>query len=404
MVGGLESFGQYIAVKRRDHVWGDDPEIQAMCELYGRPAEIWAYDPQVGAQKLRTFHENIGLSSSTSSSSSAVALIRISYYGGGHYDSIICRRDNVTYSNVLHSDPGVAERISLERNRHRVPPARIDSTIRIEESTPLPTDQEQVQQSLLNDVAVQASIHASDREQTEQITLDTAIEASRVHDLSMWEDDLDRCLRLSMGMLSANRPNTSTSSDYLCQDKGSVIGVGEDKKEEGILPVDAASTPLMKGPMATKRTLECDGADISVPSSAKSSCKYVDVYLSDGGCTDPMATPVEDTLLQSVSDQSEREYLEKALTESLASATNHHLDDTAATDVAMYEEALQLSLKEADAHSTFHSLEDSTTLPIEWQAFDASDSSIVNQQHAPLSGFVDDEDSELQRAIRMSLM
>ena len=38
----------YSAAKRQSGCWGDDPEIQAMCEMYGRPAYIWAYDSQRG--------------------------------------------------------------------------------------------------------------------------------------------------------------------------------------------------------------------------------------------------------------------------------------------------------------------------------------------------------------------
>lgn len=51
-------FPLYLAAKRKAGCWGDDPEIQAICELYNRPAEIWAFDPKSGARKLRTFHES----------------------------------------------------------------------------------------------------------------------------------------------------------------------------------------------------------------------------------------------------------------------------------------------------------------------------------------------------------
>lgn len=45
--GDMAAFLRYLDVKRRNAVWGDDPEVQALCEIYDRPAEIWAYDPQV---------------------------------------------------------------------------------------------------------------------------------------------------------------------------------------------------------------------------------------------------------------------------------------------------------------------------------------------------------------------
>jgi OTU domain-containing protein 5 len=62
VVGDMAAFLRYVEHKRRDGIWGDDPEIQAMCELYDRPAEVYAYDPTSGFRKLRTFHENRSLS------------------------------------------------------------------------------------------------------------------------------------------------------------------------------------------------------------------------------------------------------------------------------------------------------------------------------------------------------
>lgn len=45
--GDMAAFLIYLGIKRRNAVWGDDPEVQALSEIYDRPAEIWAYDPQV---------------------------------------------------------------------------------------------------------------------------------------------------------------------------------------------------------------------------------------------------------------------------------------------------------------------------------------------------------------------
>ena len=56
----MAAFPLYVQAKRLNACWGDDPEIQALCELYNRPAEIWAYDSTRGARKLRTFHEAAG--------------------------------------------------------------------------------------------------------------------------------------------------------------------------------------------------------------------------------------------------------------------------------------------------------------------------------------------------------
>ena len=46
-----EAFDRYISEKRRDGSWGDEPEIQALCELYDRPCEVWAYDAGMDPRK-----------------------------------------------------------------------------------------------------------------------------------------------------------------------------------------------------------------------------------------------------------------------------------------------------------------------------------------------------------------
>ncbi|CBN78161.1 conserved unknown protein [Ectocarpus siliculosus] len=84
--GDMAAFLRYLEVKRQNAVWGDDPEVQALCEIYDRPAEIWAYDPQLGAKTLRTFHEAAG--SAGGRHGSPRPPMRLSYYGGGHYDSV----------------------------------------------------------------------------------------------------------------------------------------------------------------------------------------------------------------------------------------------------------------------------------------------------------------------------
>jgi hypothetical protein len=106
--GGLENFHLYLAMKRELACWGDDPEIQALCEIYGRRAEIWAFDQHShGARRLRTYHElTTGSGSGSSSSGSIDSTISLSFYGGGHYDSIVGPRFRAC---LLGSPPGQAE-------------------------------------------------------------------------------------------------------------------------------------------------------------------------------------------------------------------------------------------------------------------------------------------------------
>lgn len=55
MEGDRADFMNYLRIKRHNAVWGDDLEVEALCEIYDRPAEIWAYDAQVKMVKTTTW-------------------------------------------------------------------------------------------------------------------------------------------------------------------------------------------------------------------------------------------------------------------------------------------------------------------------------------------------------------
>lgn len=76
-----------------------------MCELYDRPAEIYAFDPVEGVRTLRVFH---------SSRSDARPPMRLSYYGGGHYDSVV---GPGWEANLLREPPGTVEVRRIEVSR-----------------------------------------------------------------------------------------------------------------------------------------------------------------------------------------------------------------------------------------------------------------------------------------------
>mmetsp|Transcript_12198 Transcript_12198/g.23335 ORF Transcript_12198/g.23335 Transcript_12198/m.23335 type:complete len:564 (-) Transcript_12198:27-1718(-) len=73
-----EAYADYIARKRLDGVHGNNPEIQAISELYNRPVEV--YTPERGASPLNIFHEEYG---------TADIPIRLSYHDGNHYNAVI---------------------------------------------------------------------------------------------------------------------------------------------------------------------------------------------------------------------------------------------------------------------------------------------------------------------------
>eukprot|EP01039_Chlorochromonas_danica_P005045 gene5045-5539_t len=214
IVGGLEAFPQYIRAKRADGCWGDDPEIGAMCELYNRPAEIWAYDPTQGARKLRTFHERtpsiicgryqnnlsldreIQVQSSSTAAGLEVSPMRLSYYGGGHYDSIIDAQHSST--RLLRLKPGEIEdmRISSSRNRWAL------------------ANREHSEEQVL-----QAVHQLSDLEATEAMTIDAALQESRALYRDLEKVDLETCLLLSLDGMDGSTANSINTHGSSCDGK-----------------------------------------------------------------------------------------------------------------------------------------------------------------------------------------
>uniref|UniRef100_A0A7S2RLR0 ubiquitinyl hydrolase 1 n=1 Tax=Mucochytrium quahogii TaxID=96639 RepID=A0A7S2RLR0_9STRA len=152
-------FGDYISKKRQHGVWGDDIEIQAMCEIYDRAAEVWAFDSRDGAKQLRTFHEtDHGRSRSP---------MRLSFYGGGHYDSIV----GYNFSQTTRSEDSVG---ALENRRVALSRAR---------------------RSGITEEALNSRLSLA--EASEQDMLDNAIEASRQQYMQS-NNDLESVLEASL--------------------------------------------------------------------------------------------------------------------------------------------------------------------------------------------------------------
>ena len=76
---------------RQDGVYGGHPELCAASEMYRRPIEIWAFDPRVGARVLP-----YGIGQQFTG-----VPIRVSYFRGGHYDSIVGRDYNEGLTKTL---------------------------------------------------------------------------------------------------------------------------------------------------------------------------------------------------------------------------------------------------------------------------------------------------------------
>jgi hypothetical protein len=73
-----EPFSQYVHRKRQEGVHGNNPEIQAISELFNRPVEVFC--PENGATPLNIFHAEY---------KTGDAPIRLSYHDGNHYNAVV---------------------------------------------------------------------------------------------------------------------------------------------------------------------------------------------------------------------------------------------------------------------------------------------------------------------------
>ena len=112
--GGDKEFDNYITMKRKSGVWGDDIELQAISEIYNRPIEIYS-----GSNKpLKTFHENLkefNLKEEDSEKKTIkISPIRVSYHGKEHYNSVVPTKFDLDIwrnykDNMISKNPGEYE-------------------------------------------------------------------------------------------------------------------------------------------------------------------------------------------------------------------------------------------------------------------------------------------------------
>ena len=147
-----------------------------MCEIYDRRAEIWAYDSERGARKLRTFHEVNTTGNYSNNSLDMKPAVRLSYYGGGHYDSIT--DDNFDSTIIRLYRPGEIEDHSIECSKQR----QLLATSMNTTTTPNVST---------NTSTIDRNVMTTDE------AINHTIELSR-RDLGWAEEDLDTCLALSL--------------------------------------------------------------------------------------------------------------------------------------------------------------------------------------------------------------
>ncbi|XP_022728068.1 OTU domain-containing protein 5-like [Durio zibethinus] len=71
-----EGFTSYYDRKRRDKVYGNNVEIQALLEMYKRPIHVYSYS----IEPINIFHGSYNIDPLP---------IRLSYHHGNHYNSLV---------------------------------------------------------------------------------------------------------------------------------------------------------------------------------------------------------------------------------------------------------------------------------------------------------------------------
>jgi hypothetical protein len=152
--GEAEGVREYLEMMARNGVWGGEHELVAFHEVYKRPIEIFAGSAEGGARVIMTYR-------AAAVAADAVP-IRLSYYGGGHYDSIVGSDSARAVLPVGRA--GTIERVAIEAARRR-----------LSETT----------SAEAGDESLAAAIAASHEEFESALMLDQALQMSRAEGPTM---------------------------------------------------------------------------------------------------------------------------------------------------------------------------------------------------------------------------
>jgi hypothetical protein len=235
--------------------------------------------------------------------------MKLSYYGGGHYDSIV---DAYYRSNLLNVRPGVVEEAALARAKSNTRSRSTNQASQSSSNGHIPTALSgpmEKQGYVSSNRDLEDVKQVSDIEETDRSALDLAIQISRSEQHLGWAvEDLDTSLLIALGLDKSNK--MCVSNDYKAESKG-----------------------LSESPSKVK----LDGKN--------------DMQLTGEALHDTVndIAAVQRDILQTVAQESELEYLDKAIISSVADS-----DDA---DAKIIEEAKLESLKAFDGMSEEEILE-----------------------------------------------
>ena len=239
--GGWEA---YLQGMRAPGTWGDDPEVQALCEIYGRSAEIWAYDPLNGAKELRVFNAGIATETPTTPLTPTTTPIRLSYYGGGHYDSV---RGYNWEPALLRSPPGTVERDAIAASARRTAAASGAGA------------------------HAHAVLSESDVAATEEAALAAALNISRAAFDATDSLNVEEALELSLSNTNANANSNAVANAVAVAVGGSGTGTGS---------AASAAYNAYDDDANTRRAIESSAADAEAKALATADAEMVALALA----------------------------------------------------------------------------------------------------------------------------
>ena len=112
-----EPFREYVGRKRIIGVHGNNPEIQAISELFNRPVEI--YEPENGANPINIFQCEYKTSDDP---------IRLSYHDGNHYNAVVdpFKPTAGLGLGLPGLKPGLADKMQLDKAKEESDKAEMD--------------------------------------------------------------------------------------------------------------------------------------------------------------------------------------------------------------------------------------------------------------------------------------
>ncbi|ELU11592.1 hypothetical protein CAPTEDRAFT_227475 [Capitella teleta] len=306
-----EDFNLYLARKRLDHSHGNNVEMQAICELFNRPVEVYQYS----TDPINTFQATVD---------SDYEPIRLSYHRSMHYNSVVNpRKATIGVGLGLPGlQPGLAEKNQMRDAKRVSEDHHIEQTML--EDKLRETDWEVTQEVLEEKVARESYLQwLRDQEKTSRQSTSasaTCSVASEAPQGQWWEEPSNPPHPPSLSPHS--QPSSSVSQSQNCADINKAPSPQLSLPVTCLSPAQMPSCSSARSPLRPSAT-ECtdDGAASSFHATFAETTSLMNDFpphlygLSDWG---------EEEIMAQVMAQSQCEYLETLKRTAASPATVRH--------------------------------------------------------------------------------